>query len=79
MQQRVVLLGSAEIEPDAPQSVEGARGGDGDMGVIVPDEAAAEGGPVGGEGGGNDGYGGGKAGHGDPRTRRCCDTGALRC
>jgi hypothetical protein len=41
------LLGGAEVEPDAPETFEGAEVGMGDVHVVVPQQAATEGGPVG--------------------------------
>ena len=55
VQQRVILLGGVEREPDAPESVEGLEGWGGDMRGIVPKEGAAESRPVGQENGGGDG------------------------
>ena len=75
------MLGCAEREPDAPEPVQGLEPGGRDVGGIVPQQAAAEGGPIGGQDGGEDGYPGpcgGPVPRRDPdawRVRRC---GGLR-
>ena len=42
VQERVVLLGGVEVEPDRPQAVPTPERGAGDVGIVVPDVAAGE-------------------------------------
>src|ERR1039457_2639274 len=42
VQQRVILLGSAKVAPDAPKAVETAKVGPGDVAGVVPQHAATE-------------------------------------
>jgi hypothetical protein len=46
MEQRVVLLGRARLEPDAPQTVRRSQLGSGHMRIVVPKEMAVDGGCV---------------------------------
>jgi hypothetical protein len=50
VEQRVVLLGGSGVGPDAPEAVEVAEIGTGDVAGVVPEEGAVDGGQVGGEG-----------------------------
>src|SRR5690606_21477173 len=49
MEERVVLLGGADFEPDADEAAERLQVGAGDVAGVVPDEAGGKGGPVGDE------------------------------
>src|SRR5277367_1869822 len=49
MQQRVILLGSMQIEPDSPETVERLQVGPCQVTAIVPEQAPAQGGQVGDE------------------------------
>src|ERR1017187_8430517 len=42
VQQRVILLGSAKVAPDAPKAVETAKVGPGDVAGVVPEHAPME-------------------------------------
>ena len=42
MEQRIILLGGAQFEPDAPETVERLQAARGHMAVVVPDQPAAE-------------------------------------
>jgi hypothetical protein len=46
---RVVLLGRARLEPDAAEAVERTEGGRGEVLLVVPEQSAVPGGVVGGE------------------------------
>ena len=50
VQERVVLLRGADLEPDASQSVQRLQIRSGDMPGVVPDESAPEGGKIGDQG-----------------------------
>src|SRR5690348_15166697 len=50
VEQRIVLLGGGGVGPDAPEAVEVAEIGAGDVGGVVPEERAVDGGQVCGEG-----------------------------
>src|SRR5262249_22224251 len=51
VENRIVLLGCADLEPDAPKAAQGGEGGSGDVVLVVPDTTCAKGAPVGGDGG----------------------------
>src|SRR5580692_5255736 len=46
VQQRIILLGSAQLEPDAPQSVQRLQPRRSDVGIIIPKQAATKRWPV---------------------------------
>jgi len=46
VEQRIVLLRGAQVEPDAPQPVQGLHGRRRDVGGVIPNQAAMERGPV---------------------------------
>jgi hypothetical protein len=46
VQQWIVLLSGTQLEPDAPQTVERLQGWGRNVSVVIPNEAAAERGPV---------------------------------
>jgi hypothetical protein len=50
VEERIILLRGAEIEPDAPETVQGTKIGAGHVHVVVPGQAAVEGGQAGGNG-----------------------------
>ena len=46
VQNRIILLGGAQIEPDSPDTMERLQFRRGDMTVVVPQESALEGRPI---------------------------------
>lgn len=50
VQHWIILLGRTQIEPDTPQAVEGLQLRLGHMRVVVPEQAAVQGRPVGNHG-----------------------------
>ena len=53
VQQRVILLRGAEVEPDAPQTVQRLQVGPRDVHVVVPEQRAVQRGQVGDQGAGD--------------------------